>query len=63
MVIECLAVGERHDVYKFMLDALIRFTAIDFNKTKICAGDAFLDDDFLKQFFSHNQITFVIVVI
>ena len=55
VVIECLAVGERLDVYKFMLDALIRFTAMNVNKTKICASDAFLDDDFIKHFFPRSN--------
>lgn len=56
VVIECLAVGERHDVYKFMLESLIRFTpSLNVNHVKICSSDAFLDEVFIKEFFPSSR--------
>ena len=52
VVIEALAIGERLEVYKFILNSLIRFTpTVSVNDIKICSSDAFLDLIFVRQFF------------
>ena len=50
--VECLAVGERKDSYRFMISSLILFSpgmsALD---VFMVSSDAFLDQEFIKEFY------------
>jgi len=50
--IECLAIGERKDTYRFMLNALIEFSpGLVPTEVFVVSSDAFLDQAFISEFF------------
>jgi len=54
--IECLAVGERKDTYRYLLKSLIEFTpCLDPSDVHVIASDAFLDQQFIVEFFPSSH--------
>ncbi len=50
--IECLAIGERKDTYRFMLNSLIEFSrGLNPTDVFVVTSDAFLDQDFVSEFY------------
>ena len=50
--IECLAIGERKDTYRFMLNSLIEFSpGLNPTDVFVVTSDAFLDQGFINEFY------------